>query len=111
MLNHDARLDLAFRALADPTRRAIVDQLSRRQASVSEIARPLKMSLAAVVQHIQVLEESGMIRTRKSGRVRTCSIEPLALERVEQWLTNRRMLWERRLDLLGAVLDEDKDKF
>jgi DNA-binding transcriptional ArsR family regulator len=111
MLKHEAQLDLAFRALADPTRRAIVDQLSRGQASVSEIAKPLKMSLAAVVQHIQVLEESGMVRTRKVGRVRTCSIEPLAIGRVEQWLSNRRMLWERRLDLLGAVLGEDQEKF
>lgn len=111
MLKYEAQLDLAFRALADPTRRAIVDQLSRGPASVSEIARPLKMSLAAVVQHVQVLEESGVIRTRKTGRVRTCSIETLAIGQVEQWLSNRRMLWERRLDLLGAVLDEDQDKF
>lgn len=109
MLNHDSRLDLAFRALADPTRRAIVDRLSRGQASVSEIAEPLKMSLAAVVQHIQVLEESGVVRTRKVGRVRTCGIEPQAISRVEQWLTRRRLLWERRLDSLGVVLGEDQD--
>jgi DNA-binding transcriptional ArsR family regulator len=106
MLNHQTSLDRAFHALADPTRRAIVNQLSRGQASVSELARPLRISLAAVVQHIQLLEESGVIRTEKIGRVRTCRIEPQALTMVEQWLSARRRMWESHLDRLGVLLDE-----
>jgi DNA-binding transcriptional ArsR family regulator len=108
MLNSQSSLDRAFRALADPTRRAIVDRLSRSQASVSEIAKPLKMSLVAVVQHIQLLEECGVIRTQKSGRIRTCRIEPQALGMVERWLSERRAMWERHLDRLGAVLEEQR---
>ena len=108
MLNSESSLDRAFRALADPTRRAIVDRLSRSQASVSEIAKPLKMSLVAVVQHIQLLEECGVIRTQKTGRVRTCRIEPHALGMVERWLSERRAMWEGHLDRLGAVLEEQR---
>jgi DNA-binding transcriptional ArsR family regulator len=108
MLNHQISLDRAFHALADPTRRAIVDQLSRGQASVSELARPLRITLAAVVQHIQVLEEGGVIRTEKTGRVRTCRVEPQALAIVEQWLSKRRRAWEGHFDRLGAVLEEQK---
>jgi DNA-binding transcriptional ArsR family regulator len=108
MLNHQTSLDRAFHALADPTRRAIVDQLSRGQASVSELARPLRITLAAVVQHIQVLEEGGVIRTEKIGRVRTCRVEPQALAIVEQWLSKRRRMWEDHFDRLGAVLEEQK---
>jgi DNA-binding transcriptional ArsR family regulator len=108
MLNHHPSVDNVFHALADPTRRAIVSHLSRSQASVSELARPLGISLAAVVQHIQLLEECGVVRTRKTGRVRTCSIEPRSLALVEQWLSTRRSLWESRLDRLGEVLEEQK---
>ncbi|HEX6833927.1 MAG TPA: metalloregulator ArsR/SmtB family transcription factor [Rudaea sp.] len=108
MLNHEPSVDNVFYALADPTRRAIVKQLSRGDASVSEIARPLDMSLAAVVQHVQVLEECGVIRTRKLGRVRTCRVDTQALALVEQWLSDRRTLWERNFDRLGAVLEERK---
>jgi DNA-binding transcriptional ArsR family regulator len=108
MLNQQASVDSVFRALADPTRRAIVNQLSRRQASVSDIAKPLSMSLAAVVQHIQVLEECGVIRTQKTGRVRTCQVEPRSLAMVEQWLAARRSVWESAFDRLGAVLQEQK---
>ena len=104
MLNQQNPLDQMFRMLADPTRRAILDRLSRGDTSVGELAKPLDMSLAAVVQHVQALEESGMIRTRKAGRVRTCSIESAALGQVEQWLAERRAMWERHFDLLGAVL-------
>lgn len=93
-----------FRMLADPTRRAILDRLSRGETSVGDLAKPLDMSLAAVVQHVQALEESGMIRTQKTGRVRTCRIETAALHQVEQWLSERRAMWERHFDLLGAVL-------
>ncbi len=101
-------LDLgrAFHALSDPSRRQIIDRLAQGPASVSELARPLPMTLAAVVQHVQVLESSGLIESRKTGRVRTCSINQDALRSAEQWLTDRRTVWQRRLDRLGAVLDE-----
>ncbi len=104
MLDHAAPLDQVFHALADPSRRAMVERLSRGAASVSELAEPLTMSLAAVVQHVQVLESSGLVRTEKVGRVRTCSIEPAALRTAEHWISERRSLWERRLDRLGDFL-------
>ncbi|MFP2924496.1 ArsR/SmtB family transcription factor [Pyxidicoccus sp. 3LG] len=110
MLNQGASLDQVFHALADPTRRLMVERLSRGPASVSELARPLTMSLPAVVQHLQVLEESGLVRSEKVGRVRTCRIEPMALRQAEQWINERRTLWERRLDRLGEFLAEDSDE-
>jgi DNA-binding transcriptional ArsR family regulator len=110
MLNYQSSLDRVFHALADPTRLAIVERLSRGSISVSEIAEPLDMTLAAVVQHIQVLEQSGVISTRKQGRVRTCQLEPRALDIVERWITQRRSMWERNLDRLGEVLSERKRK-
>ena len=107
MLNYQpAPLDLAFQALADPTRRSMVERLSQGPASVSELARPLDMTLSAVVQHLAVLEASGLVRTAKIGRVRTCQIEPSALRTAEQWIAERRTLWERRFDRLGAYLAE-----
>lgn len=106
MLNQGASLDRVFQALADPTRRGMIERLSRGPASVSELARPLAMSLAAVVQHLQVLEASGLVRSEKTGRVRTCHIEPAALRTAEQWISERRTGWERRLDRLGDVLAE-----
>ena len=93
-----------FHALSDPSRRVMVERLSRGPASVSELARPLAMSLPAVVQHLQVLEASGLVRSEKVGRVRTCRIEPRALSMVEQWIAARRTSWERRLDWLGDYL-------
>lgn len=107
MLNNQRSLDLLFQALADPTRRAIVDRLSRGPASVSDLARPLPMSLPAVVQHLQVLEQSGLVTTAKLGRVRTCSIDTAALSLAEQWLNERRLGWVRRFDRLGALLDAE----
>jgi DNA-binding transcriptional ArsR family regulator len=109
MFRQDAILDLAFQALADPSRRAMVDRLAQGPASVSELAKPLAMSLPAVMQHLAVLEASGLVKSEKIGRVRTCSIEPAALTRAEQWISERRALWERRLDRLGQFLDETKD--
>jgi DNA-binding transcriptional ArsR family regulator len=106
MLDQSASLDLMFRALADPTRRSMVERLSRGPASVSELAQPLDMTLSAVVQHLQVLESSGLVRSQKVGRVRTCRIEPMALRRAEQWIAARRTTWERRLDRLGDYLAE-----
>jgi DNA-binding transcriptional ArsR family regulator len=104
MLNHQDSLDRMFHALADPTRRRVLEQLTRGTASVSELARPLKMSLPSVLQHLQILEESGLIRSEKVGRVRTCRIDPKALARAEHWLSRQRAVWERRLDRLGAYL-------
>jgi DNA-binding transcriptional ArsR family regulator len=104
MLDHQETLDRVFHALADPGRRRMVERLSQGPASVTELGRPLTMSLAAVVQHVQVLEASGLIRTQKAGRTRTCSIEPAALRSAESWITDRRTLTERRLDRLGEYL-------
>jgi DNA-binding transcriptional ArsR family regulator len=98
-------LDKTFHALADPSRRSIVVRLSRGPASVSELAAPLTMSLPAVVQHIDVLQKSGLVRSEKVGRVRTCRLEPGPLQSVEQWIGQHRATWERRLDRLGDVLD------
>jgi DNA-binding transcriptional ArsR family regulator len=103
MLNQ-LSVDQVFYALGDPTRRRLVEHLSRGPASVSALAKPLGISLAAVVQHIQVLERTGVVRTQKVGRVRTCQIEPLALDTAASWLAERRSLWERRLDRLGDFL-------
>src|SRR5262245_46394819 len=110
MLQHSAPLDLMFQALADPARRVMVERLCRGPASVSDLAKPLDMTLSAVVQHLQVLEASGLVRSEKVGRVRTCQIESKALRTAEQWINDRRLLWERRLDRLGAFLDETKPK-
>jgi DNA-binding transcriptional ArsR family regulator len=104
MLNQLAPLDRMFHALADPTRRDMVERLSRGPASVSELARPLAMSLPAVVQHLQVLQASGLVRSEKIGRVRTCRLEPKALRTAEHWISARRTQWERRLDRLGDYL-------
>ena len=109
MLNQGVPLDRMFHALADPSRRAMVERLSRGPASVSELARPLPMSLAAVVQHLQVPEASGLVRSEKLGRVRTCRIEPSALRTAERWINERRTSWERRLDRLGDYLAEQPD--
>lgn len=110
MLNRVAPLDSLFQALADPTRRLIVDRLVAGHATVSELAQPHAMSLPAVFQHLQVLEASGLVRSKKIGRVRTCQIDTYALRTAEQWLTDRRTLWERRLDRLGEFLAEPSDQ-
>jgi DNA-binding transcriptional ArsR family regulator len=104
MLNKVTALDQTFQALADSTRRAILAELTRGPSSVSKLARPLAMSLPAVMQHLAVLEESGLVRSVKVGRVRTCRIEPKALGMAQQWINQRRMEWERRLDRLGEYL-------
>lgn len=99
-------LDKVFQALADPGRRLMVERLSRGPATVSELAEPLAMSLAAVLQHVQVLEASGLVRSSKTGRSRTCSIDTATMRSAEQWIAERRSLWERRLDRLGRYLEE-----
>lgn len=114
MLNYQATpqmpLDMAFQALSDPTRRVMVERLSEGPASVSELARPLDMTLSAVVQHLAVLEASGLVRSEKVGRVRICRIEPETLTAVERWVADRRATWERRFDRLGALLAETETK-
>jgi DNA-binding transcriptional ArsR family regulator len=109
MLDQMADLDRVFHALADPGRRVMLDRLSKGPASVSELGKPLTMSLAAVVQHVQVLEESGLVRSQKLGRIRTCSLNPSALRSAEHWISERRTLIERRLDRLGDYLAETAD--
>jgi DNA-binding transcriptional ArsR family regulator len=104
MLNQSPDLDRLFHALADPARRAMVERLSRGPAPVSELARPLPMSLPSAMQHLGVLVAAGLVRSEKVGRVRTCSIEPRALSQVERWVNDRRLEWENRLDRLGAYL-------
>jgi DNA-binding transcriptional ArsR family regulator len=108
VLNHSTPLDLAFQALADPTRRAMVERLARSPASVSDLARPLAISLPAVMQHLAILEGSGIVVSEKVGRVRTCRVEPRALSLVEQWINARRIEWEHRLERLGSYLEELK---
>jgi DNA-binding transcriptional ArsR family regulator len=106
MLNY--QLDKTFAALADPTRRALVERLVQGPATVSELARPLPMSLPAAMLHLKVLEESGLVTSQKVGRVRTCRIDPKMLSQAEQWVADRRRMWERSLDQLGAWLDDTK---
>lgn len=105
-----APLDLMFQALADPARRGMVERLSRGSASVSELAAPYPMSLPAIMQHLQMLESSGLVRSEKVGRVRTCSLEESALRKVEQWVASRRATWEERFDRLGEFLVAEDGK-
>lgn len=106
MLNQSpAPVDRAFAALADPTRLALLDRLARGPASVTQLAQPLPISLAAVMQHLHVLEASGLITSSKQGRVRTCRIEPAAIRSAERWLSDRRVMWEERLDRLAEFVE------
>lgn len=103
-----AAIDRIFHALGDPTRRAIVERLSERPLSVSQLALPLQMTLAAVVQHLEILEKSGLVRTEKVGRVRTCRVESGGLSAAESWIRERRAMWERHFDRLGELLAEEE---
>jgi DNA-binding transcriptional ArsR family regulator len=105
-----AAIQRIFHALGDPTRRAIVERLSEAPVTVSQLAQPLAMTLAAVVQHLQILEESGLVRTEKTGRVRTCRIEPKGFSLMEQWIQDRKTTWERRFDRLGDFLSEPDEE-
>jgi DNA-binding transcriptional ArsR family regulator len=100
-------IDRLFHALGDPTRRAMLDRLSQGPVSVSALAAPLGITLTAVAQHLQILEECGLARTEKLGRVRTCRIESAGFDALEQWIRNHRTVWERKLDRLGALLAEE----
>lgn len=110
MLKYQDELDKAFHALSDATRRGILDRLSRGPASVSELARPYGTTLAAIHQHVQVLEASGLVVTEKHGRTRECRISGEAVLRVETWLSERRTLWENRFDRLGKLLENDENQ-
>ncbi|MET1756128.1 metalloregulator ArsR/SmtB family transcription factor [Novosphingobium sp. RD2P27] len=105
MLQYESRpLDKAFHALSDPSRRAMIERLSRGPASVSELANPLPMTLSAVTQHLRVLEAAGLVRSGKEGRVRTCALDAEAMARVERWITDRKRFWEQQYDQLEAFL-------
>ncbi len=106
VLDQSTDLDRTFQALADKSRRSMVERLTVGPASVSELAAPLAMSLAAVVQHVQVLEACGVVKTEKVGRTRMCRIEPAAMTAAEQWIADRRRGWEARLDRLGDLLHD-----
>jgi DNA-binding transcriptional ArsR family regulator len=106
MLDQTIDLDRTFQALADKSRRVMVERLTLGPASVSQLAEPLAMSLAAVLQHVQVLESSGLVKTEKVGRTRTCQLDRAAMTAAEQWMTDRRRGWETRLDRLGDILHE-----
>jgi DNA-binding transcriptional ArsR family regulator len=110
MLNQSGDVDGVLAALADPTRRMIIERLGRGPSSISELAVPLPMSLPAVMQHVQVLERSGLLSTRKVGRVRTCRLEVEPLENVQNWIAARRRTWERRLDRLGGSFNPPTPK-
>jgi DNA-binding transcriptional ArsR family regulator len=102
-------IDSVFHALSDPTRRVLVERLSHGPTSVSELAEPLAISLPAVMQHLAVLEASGLVRSEKAGRVRTCRLEPAALRAAERWFATHREAWERRLDRLAVYLAQNAD--
>ncbi|HXE28837.1 MAG TPA: metalloregulator ArsR/SmtB family transcription factor [Stellaceae bacterium] len=104
MLNYLTPIDRVLQALADPTRRIMIERLSRGAASVSELAEPLDMSMPAVMQHLQILETSGLVKSEKTGRVRTCRIDAAALAPLERWVAERRATWEQHLDRLGDYL-------
>jgi DNA-binding transcriptional ArsR family regulator len=106
MARQKVNIDRVFHALGDPTRRAIVERLSEAPVSATRLAAPLNITVAAVVQHLQILEKSGLVRTTKVGRVRTCRIEPAGLSVAERWIEDRRSTWEKRLDRLGELLGE-----
>ena len=108
MTKKDVLIDQLFHALGDPTRRAILDRLSAAPTTVTRLAEGLGITLTAVGQHLQILEECGLVRSEKLGRVRTCSIHPAGFDALEQWIRSHRSLWERRLARLGDFLSEDE---
>jgi DNA-binding transcriptional ArsR family regulator len=107
MAHQRIEFDRLFHALGDPTRRAILDALIERPISVSKLAEPFGVTLTAVMQHLQILENACLVRTEKLGRVRTCRLEPAGFRALEQWIRNHRTSWERKLDRLGEILDDD----
>ena len=110
MASPEIDIDRLFHALGDPTRRAILDRLSEGPLSVSRLATPLEITVTAVAQHLQVLEESGLVHTEKLGRVRTCRIETAGFSALERWVRDHRSMWERRLDRLDDLLTESDEE-
>jgi DNA-binding transcriptional ArsR family regulator len=110
MPNYHAALDQAFRALADPTRRAMVERLARGPASVGELAQPFRMALPSLMEHLRVLEKSGLVSSEKVGRVRTCRLEPAPIKQTQAWLGRQRAVWESRIDRLDDYLAELQGK-
>ena len=110
MPNQIADLDRVFQALADPTRRAVLQRLSRGAAATSELAQPFRMALPSFSQHLDVLENCGLVRSRKSGRVRTYRLAPQPLKAAEHWMAKQRAIWERRLDQLDDYLKDLKEQ-
>ncbi len=110
MPNQMAELNLVFQALADPTRRAVVERLSRGPTATTELAQPFKMALPSFLQHLDVLQKCGLVQSRKSGRVRTYELAPNTLREAEDWLSAQRSLWERRLDQLDSFLEDLKEQ-
>jgi DNA-binding transcriptional ArsR family regulator len=102
--------DRLFHALGDPTRRDLLDRLVQRPMSVSQLAEPLAVTLTAVMQHLEILEEARLVHTEKLGRVRTCRIEPKGFQALEQWIRNHRTAWEQKLDRLGELLADENNK-
>jgi len=109
MAKHKIDIDRLFHALGDPTRRAMLDRLSQGPLSVSALAAPLGITLTAVAQHLQILEDCGLAHTEKLGRVRTCRIEPAGFDALDRWIRDHRSVWERKLDRLGALLEEEDE--
>ncbi len=110
MPNQMAELNLVFQALADPTRRAVVERLSRGPTATSELAQPFKMALPSFLQHLDVLQKCGLVQSRKSGRVRTYELAPNPLIAAEDWMATQRTLWETRLDQLDSFLEDLKEQ-
>lgn len=110
MPNYQADLDHAFRALADPTRRAVLQQLAAGPASVKELAAPFDMALPSFLQHLDILETSGLVTSKKTGRVRMCAMQPVALDPVEEWIRERKAVWEGRFDRMDTYLTDMKEK-
>jgi DNA-binding transcriptional ArsR family regulator len=109
VINQAAQVDGILHALADPTRRVIIERLGQGATSVSDLAGPLPMSMPAVMQHLKVLEDARLVRSEKVGRVRTCHLEVTTLTTVQDWIAERKRTWESRLDRLGALLAADPD--
>lgn len=110
MPNHQTNLDHAFRALADPTRRAVLQQLAEGPASVKDLAAPFDMALPSFLQHLDILETSGLVTSKKTGRVRVCTMQPVALDPVEDWIRERKAVWEDRFDRMDAFLTDLHNK-
>lgn len=109
MINYSNQLDTLFSAMADPNRRAIIDQLSSGACSVKQLAEPLDISLPATLQHLAILESAGLVSSKKNGRVRTCSLNASALQKIENWISHRQRTLNQQLDALDRHLATSKD--